>query len=175
MEIGNKYLIPGNFFQSQNLFSNCRRLGFLRQDRCDTAKNSGKKKIPDGQIHLPKSGIAFCRDANGSCKKQKNGSPGGDNHQSTFTLKNCLFHSFQPQNWHIMAFDQLKCDFSKTGHLWVIFHHNGEYSGMFSALKAPENNRTHTTVLLNHLYCSLLRYDICRIDKVYCRWITGTF
>ena len=55
------------------------------------------------------------------------------------------------------------------------FNLNGEYLGMFSALKAPENNRTHTTVLLNHLHCSLLRYDICRIDKVYCSWITGTF
>ena len=55
------------------------------------------------------------------------------------------------------------------------FNLNGEYLGMFSALKAPENNCTHTTVLLNHLHCSLLRYDICRIDKVYCSWITGTF
>ena len=55
------------------------------------------------------------------------------------------------------------------------FNLNGEYWGMFSALKAPENNRTHTTVILNHLHCSLLRYDICRIDKVYCSWITGAF
>ena len=31
-----------------------------------------------------------------------------------------------PQIWHVMALDQLKCDFSKTGHLWGIFYHNGE-------------------------------------------------
>ena len=55
------------------------------------------------------------------------------------------------------------------------FNLNGEYWEMFSALKASENNRTHTTVLLNHLHCSLLRYNIYRIDKVYCRWITGAF
>ena len=43
-----------------------------------------------------------------------------------FKLKKCLIHSFSPQTWHVMALDQLKCDFSKTGHLWGIFHHNGE-------------------------------------------------
>ena len=55
------------------------------------------------------------------------------------------------------------------------FNLNGEYLEMFSALKAPENNRTYTTVILNHLHCSLLWYDICRIDVVYCSWITGAF
>ena len=38
---------------------------------CNTVKTVAKRKIPDGQIHLPKSGSAFCRDANGSCKRQK--------------------------------------------------------------------------------------------------------
>ena len=37
----------------------------------DTAKNTGKKKIPDGQTCLPKSGSAFCRDANDRWKIKK--------------------------------------------------------------------------------------------------------
>ena len=44
----------------------------------DTAKNTGKKKIPDGQTCLPKSGSAFHGIRTFFGKMQKNGSPGGD-------------------------------------------------------------------------------------------------
>ena len=69
---------------------------------------------------------------NGTSKgffERKNGTRSGDNYQILFKLKNSLFHSYYPQSWHIIALDQLKCDFSKTGHLWGIFHHNGEQMG----------------------------------------------
>jgi hypothetical protein len=41
-------------------------------------KTNAKRKKPDGQIYLSKSGFAFCLDANEILQRQKNGSPGGD-------------------------------------------------------------------------------------------------
>ena len=43
-----------------------------------------------------------------------------------FVTENRYFTTLYPQTWHVMALGQLKCDFTKTGHLWGIFHHNGE-------------------------------------------------
>ena len=66
----------------------------------------------------------------------KNGTRERNDYPILFKLKKCLFHSLHPQTWHVMALDQLKCDFSKTGHLWGIFHHNGEEMETFECQSA---------------------------------------
>ena len=43
-----------------------------------------------------------------------------------FQAQKLLILSILPSNLHVIALDQLKCDFSKMGHLWGIFHHSGE-------------------------------------------------